>query len=112
VNKAFHLLLLFCIAAVSPTGFGSEASVEELGRRCEAAREREIAPMRQAAIDECVSNRRSSRTREDCERINADFGEGGGTAVGGFRTRMFNDLPECVEYFKAQDERGSGRTSR
>ncbi|MEA3275094.1 MAG: hypothetical protein U9Q81_07385 [Pseudomonadota bacterium] len=110
-RTALYLVVLPVVVA-SPPALCDEASLEELKQRCEQAREREIAPLRQAAIEECVSSRRSTRTRDDCERIHDGFGEGGGTATGGFRARMFNDLPECLEYFQAQDEGGSSRSRR
>jgi len=63
----------------------------------------------EAAIKECLSQSRSTRTREDCERLYQDFGEGGGTVNGGFQPVMFMDLPECVEYFDARNgQRKSG----
>lgn len=105
------LMLLFAFGANAPA-FGGEVSLEQLKQRCEEAREQKIAPLREAAIEECVSQRRSGRTREDCERINAGFGSGGGIVDGGARSAMFNDLPECVEYFEAADaqrDRGSRR---
>jgi len=89
----------------------SEASsIQELERQCEAARERLIAPMRQEAIDLCIADRtngrsgsRSSRdAREHCERFYVDFGQGGTTQSGGFRQRMFHDIPECQELYEAE----------
>ncbi len=83
-----------------------------MNKRCQQAREAKIAPLREAAIEECVSSRRSIRTREDCERIYRDFGEGVGTVTGGFRPGMFNDLPECIEYFEAQYRQRADRSRR
>jgi len=105
------LIALLVIAANSPA-FCEEASLEEMKQRCQQAREAKIAPLREAAIEECVSSRRSSRTQEDCERIYRDFGEGGGTVTGGFRPGMFNDLPQCVEYFEVRDRQGTDRSRR
>ena len=109
MNKtSLTLILLSALVVTSPPSFG-EASLQEMGQRCQEARERKIAPLREEAIEECVSTRRTSRTREDCERIYNDFGEGGGTVNGAFRPAMFIDLPECVEYLEAQDgQRKSG----
>jgi hypothetical protein len=101
-------ILLSALVATSPAVLGG-ASLEEMGQRCQEARERKIAPLREEAIEECMSNPRTSRTRERCERIYIDFGEGAGTVNGAFRPAMFIDLPECVEYFEAQDgQRNSG----
>jgi hypothetical protein len=107
----------FCLAVLppllaAPAAIGGQDSLEDLQRRCDAAREAKLAPLREAAIEECVATRRSNRTREDCERIYSDFGETAGTATGGVRPRMFNDLPECLEYFEAQNARGRSRSRR
>jgi hypothetical protein len=102
------LMTLLALMAGSPAS-SQEPSLEELRQRCEAAREQRIAPLREAAIEECASRHRSSRTRADCERMYVGFGEGGGTVGGGGRPPMFMDLPECVDFLEAQDaQRGSG----
>ena len=106
-----YLLTLLVLAANSPA-FCEEASLEEMKQRCQQARETKIAPLRESAIEECVSSRRSSRTREDCERLNSDFGTGGGIVTGGSRPAMFIDLPECVEYLKALDRQGNNGSRR
>lgn len=109
MNRApLCLITLLALVASSPA-FSQVASLEELRQRCAEAREKKIAPLREAAIEECASRHRSTQTRADCERRYADFGEGGGTVEGERRPAMFIDLPECVEYFEAQDrQRNSG----
>lgn len=96
-------LLALSILVVSHSVSCREMSLTEMRQRCEQAREESIAPLREAAIAECVSRRRSARTKESCERIYSGFGQGGGTVSGSFRPGMFYDLPECVEYFEARD---------
>jgi hypothetical protein len=71
-------------------------SLEELDRICEDAREREIAPLRTAAIEECEASPRRSDP-EYCERFHATFGEAVRIANGATKPRMFNDLPECAQ---------------
>ncbi len=73
-------------------------SIAELNLRCDEARERMIAPLREAEIAKCKQDKREDPAF--CERSNADFGEGGRTVSGAMRPRMFDDLPECVEALK------------
>lgn len=89
----------------------SEAnSLQALERQCENTREWLIAPLRQDAINQCIADRasgnrgsRNSRdAREYCERFYADFGQGGRTQSGGFRQRMFHDIPECQAFYDAE----------
>ena len=94
------LLSLFLASGVA---LGGEASLEQLRQRCEAAREVKLAPLREQAIQDCVSRPRSTRTRAQCEEFYRDFGQGGGTVGGGFRAPMFIGVPECQEYFAEQD---------
>ena len=73
----------------------TKMTLAELGRRCEAAREAKIAPLREAEIAKCKQQEDSDPAR--CERFYADYGEGGKTIYGTMRPPMFHDLPECVE---------------
>jgi hypothetical protein len=93
---------------------GSAPSLEELWLRCEAAREFMLAPLREQAIQDCVSRPRSTRNRAQCEAFYRDFGQGGGTVGGGFRAPMFIGVPECQDYFAEQDRQNSlrGRSRR
>jgi hypothetical protein len=70
-------------------------SIADLNLRCDEAREKMIAPLREAEIAKCKQDKREDPAF--CERFNADFGEGGRTVSGGMRPRMFDDLPECVD---------------
>lgn len=83
--------------------------LDALRQRCEAAREVMLAPLREQAIQDCVSRPRSTRNRAQCEAFYRDFGQGGGTVGGGFRAPMFIDVPECQAYFAEQDRRNSAR---
>ena len=91
-------------------------SLEELQQRCEEAREKKLAPLREKAIEECIqqrkNNRGSSDPREECEQFYSDFGQGMATKEAGFKQPMFSDLPECVQFREAeqkQQEQSSGR---
>ena len=96
---------------VASTANAQEPSLQQLQQRCEQAREMRIAPLRQDAIDECITNNPRRRNVEDyCQRFYSDFGQGGVTQTGHRRQPMFNDLPECQEYREAESQsRDSGR---
>jgi hypothetical protein len=81
----------------------SEMTLEELDQRCEAARERALAPLRAAEIERCKSER--GNDPDWCERFFADFGEGGRTMSGAMRPRSFGDLPECQEALEERRRR-------
>ena len=111
--------ILFLLCSLALPGVVGAQSLQDLERRCENARERLIAPLRQDAINQCIDDRvsgnRGSRSSRDarvhCERFNADFGQGGGTQAGGFRQRMFHDIPECQAFYDAEHAARS-RSSR
>jgi len=81
----------------------SAMTLAELDQRCEDAREKKIAPLREAEIESCKQNRRSDPAF--CESFNADFGDGGRTVSGSMRPRIFDDLPECAEALPERNTR-------
>lgn len=81
----------------------TQLSLAELDRRCDAARQEKIAPLREAEIAGCKADRRNDP--DWCERFYADYGEGGRTQSGTIRPRMFDDLPECVDALRERNRR-------
>lgn len=84
-----------------------EYTIAEYNQRCEDAREELIAPLRQDAIYSCMKMKHSmtSRTRDYCEEINEDFGDGGMNSRGFYIQRMFHNITECLEAYEAWDRR-------
>jgi hypothetical protein len=80
-------------------------TLEELDQRCQAAREKKIAPLRSAEIAHCKASERNDP--EFCERFWRDYGESTVTADGVFVPRMFWDLPACVTAFEERRRRAS-----
>jgi hypothetical protein len=78
----------------------TEMSLADLDRRCEAARDKIIAPLKKAEIEKCIQTETGDQGW--CETFWADYGDAQRTRSGVFIPRQFNDIPECVE---AQDER-------
>lgn len=103
MNPLFRCIVFTLPLAFALSGIAYADSVEALDQRCQKAREAKIAPLREAAIERCVSARRPARSPAACERFYADYGQSGVTIHGVFRAPMFNDLPECVAYFEARD---------
>jgi hypothetical protein len=82
----------------------TQLSLAELDLRCEEAREKMIAPLREAEIAKCKQEKREDPAF--CERFNADFGDGGRTVSGGIRPRLFDDIMECQEALQERNRRG------
>ena len=109
LNKVAMMVFIFISGFALPLSAWA-SSIQELQRQCEDAREARIAPLRQEAVDQCITDRESGRSgsrssrdaREHCERFYADFGQGGTTQSGGFRQRMFHDIPECQAFYEAE----------
>lgn len=76
--------------------------LDELDRKCEAARLAKLAPIRAELIDKCVKV--DKRPRERCEAEFANYGETKATAHGKAVAGLFYDLPECVAAFEARDK--------
>ena len=96
--------LLVTAACMVPAAADVLAQQAALDAVCEAARERQLAPMRAYYIEQCVQQRRrvSGDVRAQCERFYADFGQQSGN-----RAPLFYDLPECVYAFEFR--RGNAR---
>ena len=98
-----HVLVAVISIALSVFAAAEEISrddVPELMEECQKQREENIAPLREQAIEDCVTNRR--RDREHCESFNRTFGNarprGNGTMIPG----MFWELPECEQAVAAE----------
>lgn len=86
----------------APSGAGTvtEQEVEQLRLQCESAREELIAPLRKAAIEECIAKK--VKSPEGCEKFYRDFGEAGNTQFGTFRQRRFHNIAECQPFYEAE----------
>lgn len=91
-GRMLPMILSALLAAAALAADG--ASSEELERRCEAAREAKIKPLRDAEIAKCKADKRNDPAW--CERFWKDYGDAGRTVDGRFRPRLFDDLPECI----------------
>lgn len=78
----------------------TKQDLDRLKQQCDDAREELIAPLREKAIQECIAKK--VKTADQCAQFYKDYGESGVTASGGFRQRMFHDIPECQPYYEAE----------
>jgi hypothetical protein len=103
--KKSNYQALIAIFTLALSGFTAAEEISqdaalELMEDCQTQREENIAPLREQAIEDCVTNRR--RDREYCERFNRTFGNARPRPGGGMIPGMFWDLPDCQDAFAAQ----------
>jgi len=72
-------------------------ALEGLTAECQSQRQEHIAPLREQAIEDCVSKRRWEQSR--CESHFRTYGERHGT---GTPAGMFWDLPVCEKAIAAE----------
>lgn len=83
--------------------FADAASdVAALEAQCEKEREEKIKPLREMEIAKCNANRNNEPGY--CERYWKDYGNAMRIADAGMTPRMFDDLPICVQAFKARKD--------
>jgi len=88
---------------LSGTVFAEEITRDgalELMEECQKQREENIAPLRDQAIEDCVTKQR--RDREHYERFNRTFGNARPRAGGGMIRGMFWELPVCEQAVAAE----------
>ena len=108
-NKFNYILLVINIFTPIPT-LAELSAAQQYRLECEQEREERLAPLREQEIEDCVGNRSS---REDCERKYRDFGSSGRTVTGGYRARMYDQLPSCIAAREAEAaEEAAKRTER
>jgi len=89
---AATLLLVLCVPAVA--GDETDAGRQgELDRRCEAARDEKLAPVREQIYAECLRDRKADEAY--CRRYADGYN---GERIGG--SPRFYELPECEEAFR------------
>jgi len=99
------IVFMLAVFWLTSSVYAASPSLKELGNQCEAAREAKLAPERDALIQACIQEKK--KTPEKCERFYADYGAGGRTAAGAGRVRLYNNLPECEVFYKAEKESSS-----
>ena len=81
----------------------TQMSLTDLDRRCEDAREKRIAPLREDEIVNCVQTETGDQAW--CETFWADYGDPTRTVSGALTPRLFHDIPECTEAWEERNRR-------
>jgi hypothetical protein len=105
VGQSPRTLLALAFGVWATVAYPQSADVlrqlDDLDRKCEAARDAALPAIRQQKIEACVgqapSSRAAPRTREECERYWSDYGVMQ-------RQRAALDLPECRKAFEARQQ--------
>ncbi len=95
MRNCLYLLLLLSLTVSAEVI--ERGALEDLMAECQSQRQQHIAPLRQQAIEDCVSKRRWERSR--CENHFRTFGE---RHVTGTPAAMFWDLPVCQNALAAE----------
>jgi hypothetical protein len=95
-SVAALILLAPCVVALAD----QTTDVEALEAQCESEREANIKPLRDMEIAKCKAD--SHNDPAYCERYWSDYGNAMRSSNGTMTPRMFDDLPVCVEAFKAR----------
>jgi hypothetical protein len=90
-SLAATLLILLALPAVADQTDAERQA--ELDRRCEAARDEKLAPVREEIYAECISDRKADEAY--CRRYADGYN---GERIGG--SPRFYELPECEEAFQ------------
>ena len=102
------LRLTFSGLLIMSTMASADNNIQTLTRNCEDARQEKLIPLRNDAIAKCISkDKNSSETKQKFERFYADFGAAIRYKSGGHKERMFNDLPECLKLYDAEQKNKS-----
>jgi hypothetical protein len=85
----------------SPVALADQTSdVVALETQCEQERETRIKPLREMEIEKCQAD--AHNDPDYCVRYWKDYGNAMRTTKGAMTPRMFDDLPICIEAFKAR----------
>jgi hypothetical protein len=87
------MLLILAAAAAGAADEGDAERQAELDRRCEAARDEKLAPIRAEIYEECLEDRKGDDAY--CRRYADGYN---GERIGG--SPRFYELPECEEAFR------------
>ena len=97
--------ILVAIITITLSGFSAANEITRdealrLMEECQKQRQENIAPLREQAIEDCVTKQRKDRAY--CERYNRTFGNARPRGGGGMIPGMFWELPVCEQAVGAE----------
>lgn len=96
--KALMIIALLVAGAAGAADKGEAEQQAELDRRCEAARAKALAPIRDDIYEECLEKKKGDEAycRRDADSYN-------GERIGG--APRFYELPECEQAFEFRNRK-------
>jgi len=104
--KYFVIVLILFIVSLNAHASSYEeesARIKKLDEKCIQARTEKLKVVQKEKIEICVNI--DKRDRAYCERYFKDYGWGAATASGHRNSRLFDQIPECIEVFNARKNR-------
>ncbi|MCB1680224.1 MAG: hypothetical protein KDI16_16205 [Halioglobus sp.] len=90
----------FSLGTVAANDTLTQAQVQQLERQCETARDKALAPIRAQKTQACVEQQQ--RSRRQCERYYATYGNVSIDPSGAPQQGLFYDLPPCRDWLAAR----------
>lgn len=104
-KRSAVLLLTLLLSSGWAGAEDDEARLRALDQKCEEARARQLAPIREEMTRRCVAEQRYMANREqDCRLEMSTYGDTFTGARGAAIKGQFYDLPECVAAASAWKE--------
>jgi hypothetical protein len=99
MKKTLLVLLISC--ATNASAQTPAERVDAANARCEAARQKQLEPLRARKIAQC--KRRATQPAAGCETFYSTYGDNSNHANGSVIHGLFYDLPACVEARRISD---------
>ena len=109
MHKFVNLGLVVILLCTPASLMAQQPTAEELEQSCEELREVQLAPLREAEIEKCKSEKAMEPAR--CESYYKDYGDATRGAGGKYTERMFNDLAPCVKAREMKSKTRDGTVS-
>ena len=101
LKRASWLVLPVLLASMSAAAL-NDADVSRLQKKCEAARNKALEPIRAQKTQTCIEQQ--LRSKGHCERYYTTYGNVSPSPSGAPQTGYFYDLPECQSWLDAREK--------